>query len=717
MDIQELNRRLGLNLTEENVQQVLYHSGYPQQNALLRKRNKVYVSYGNSIILAACAIYLYQNNDFISPGELSKKLASARAYIQSKIYANLKLEDFVIKDSAEIGREHPDIVAKIVVVMYQEKGFLQVYNFLRPFFSTSTDLPTVDYKSVISHYAEAKKLSCVYKIIEESGPEHDKTFICQLTIGNKKVVGPSMKRKKDAETAAAKEFIRTYRIPNAIGSKLKNKKQIRSFRPVSISNQRKEQIINVFNLFKINKNFVKTDQMDQVLTHASYVNEHSDKRYKSNETLAVVGAFIVEMFSFEYVLNNYDIEKYELVKEKGVLIREENIGNTISDRCLVSFLRVMSGDNAKSLIRYKNDIFKSLLGVLLLNYITSNNILLFEEGKRATFERLKLVEKNKVLDYRSFLHELSQKHQLTLKYSIELYDESRSLFTSKLDVCNETGLHSISVGSGFTKKEAENKASKEVLLSLFKYVGDDKQSKEDILRHLDPETRCLMEGKGELPKIVINNKPGSLKQIPTKPVGVGLPNDLKGKTREVSFDTPRAVLYICKGTISCDNNKHIISPATGILSNLKGRAIKINVNFCSSCNMYFITYKEYKHYRDLYGALLGNFLFKNSNGRTIASSYAELAEESVLRICGYTVSQAENLKPFERRIILGNIMDRKILRKDEILGYLDFFINNSRNRSNMQLAVKKWTDDQNWVRNYNINYQRTFFIGDIKKYQ
>ena len=133
--------------------------------------------------------------------------------------------------------------------------------------------------------------------------------------------------------------------------------------------------------------------------------------------------------------------------------------------------------------------------------------------------------------------------------------------------------------------------------------------------------------------------------------------------------------------------------------------------------MYFINYSEYKHYRDLHGTLLGNFLFKNSNGRTIASSYAELAEESVLRICGYTVSQSENLKPYERRMILGNIMDRKILRKDEILGYLDFFINNSRNRSNMRVAVKKWSDDQEWVRNYNIDFQRTFFIGDIKRYQ
>ena len=211
----------------------------------------------------------------------------------------------------------------------------------------------------------------------------------------------------------------------------------------------------------------------------------------------------------------------------------------------------------------------SLLAVFFLNYITTNNSSVFKEGKRFAFERLKLVEKNKVLDYRTFLHELSQKHHLTLKYSIQLYNESQSLFISKLDVCNENGLHSISVGSGFTKKEAENKASKEMLLSLFKYVGDDEQSKEAILSHLDPETRCLMEGKSKIPKIEtsFNNEPDSKKPLVTKPVN--LTNNLNGEKREVSFDTPRAVLYICKGTIACENNNHSIISATGILNNIK----------------------------------------------------------------------------------------------------------------------------------------------------
>lgn len=714
MDINSLNCRLGLDLSEESILPILLHSSYPKQDTLLRKRNKVYESFGRSIVQVAYAIYLYQNNISITPGEISIKINSSYDLIKSKIYENYKLEDFVIKDNPEIGKVHKDIAAKLIVVIYLEKGFLQVYKFLKPFFSVVTSIKNVDYKEAVFHYVQAKKLPFEYKIIDESGPEHDKTFTCQLTIGNKRVVASNTGKKKDAEFAAARKFIKTYNIP-VLKGKAKKQTRLSISNNIKISKQRQEQILRVFNLFSINKNYVKIEQMDQVLTHASYVHDHPGQCYKSNETLAVIGAFIVEMFSYEYVLDNYDIEKSEIVKEKGVLIREENIGNTISDQCLLSFLRVMSGDNAKSIIRYKNDIFKSLLAIFLLNYVTDNNSLLFEEGKRFAFEKLKQVEKNKILDYRTFLQEIAHKHRLTLKYSALSYNDRQKLFMSKLDVCNETGVHSISVGSGFTKKEAENKASKEMLLSLFKYLGNDEYSKNAVLNHLDPETRCLMESESKLPKIEPENKFGPVMPIPSKPAA--LPNMVTEESKIVSFDTPCAVLYICKGTISCKNNNHNITPATGILNNIKGKVVKINVNYCSSCNLYFINYSEYKHYRDLYGVLLGNFLFKNSKGRTIASSYAELEEESLLRICGYTVSQSENLEPFERRLILSNIMDRKLLRKDEILRYLEFFINNSRNRANMRVAVKKWIDDQEWVRNYNIDYQRSFFIGDIKKYQ
>ena len=59
-----------------------------------------------------------------------------------------------------------------------------------------------------------------------------------------------------------------------------------------------------------------------------------------------------------------------------------------------------------------------------------------------------------------------------------------------------------------------------MLLSLFKYVGDDEQSRGAILNHLDPETRCLMGGGNrKLPKFVKprDNKIDSTDVLPNKP--------------------------------------------------------------------------------------------------------------------------------------------------------------------------------------------------------
>ena len=50
MDINSLNRRIGLNLSEESILPILLHSSYPKQDTLLRKNKKVYESFGRSIV-------------------------------------------------------------------------------------------------------------------------------------------------------------------------------------------------------------------------------------------------------------------------------------------------------------------------------------------------------------------------------------------------------------------------------------------------------------------------------------------------------------------------------------------------------------------------------------------------------------------------------------------------------------------------------------------
>lgn len=163
------------------------------------------------------------------------------------------------------------------------------------------------------------------------------------------------------------------------------------------------------------------------------------------------------------------------------------------------------------------------------------------------------------------------------------------------------------------------------------------------------------------------------------------------------------------------NVKYKIFSVTGTLASLSGNPVKLNVNYCASCKIFFIGYAEFKYYRDIYGILLGNY-FIQENFDSASGNYKNLSTESVLRLSGYTVNQRDNLSAEQRHLILSNLMDREIITKPRIMNYLQFFINVSKYRDNMRIANQKWQEDLIWVRKYNINTQRHFLINSIQKF-
>lgn len=83
--------------------------------------------------------------------------------------------------------------------------------------------------------------------------------------------------------------------------------------------------------------------------------------------------------------------------------------------------------------------------------------------------------------------------------------------------------------------------------------------------------------------------------------------------------------------------------------------------------------------------------------------YDNMASESILRICGYTVNQNDNLSESERRHILQYLMDKGIITKYRVSEYLQFFINNSQHRANVKTARGRWEADLSWVRSYQLD--------------
>ena len=186
------------------------------------------------------------------------------------------------------------------------------------------------------------------------------------------------------------------------------------------------------------------------------------------------------------------------------------------------------------------------------------------------------------------------------------------------------------------------------------------------------------------------------------------------ETLITNFATNRNTLYVCKGIIACKRKGHNFQSATGVLLNKNGGAVKININYCPQCQKCFIGYEEYTYYRNLYGILLGNI--KVTNG-AFASADMELAEESILHLCGYSVNQNVNLSAPERQNILKYLIDSKVSSKPEIINYLDYFIRRNGRRQNMEEAVCRWKEDLKWVREYQLDRQRHFELINIQNYK
>ena len=94
-------------------------------------------------------------------------------------------------------------------------------------------------------------------------------------------------------------------------------------------------------------------------------------------------------------------------------------------------------------------------------------------------------------------------------------------------------------------------------------------------------------------------------------------------------------------------------------------------------------------------------------------SYDDMASESILMGYNYSVSQANNLSTYERREILAEIVDLKILTVSRIVRFLDFLCR-SRPGEKYSLARSKWESDMKFIQNYKVNPNRFLFAEDAK---
>ena len=227
--------------------------------------------------------------------------------------------------------------------------------------------------------------------------------------------------------------------------------------------KKSNQLSSSFNLFLKNQlGIIPTDELwyKEAISHSSYKNISGEK--VDNERLEFLGDAFISMVVTDYLFNKYP-EKNEgyLTKVRSKIVSREQLnifGNAIK---LEKHLLYQKGKNTyKSLV---GNAFEALFGAILLDKGYQKAKESFEEYILTPYLDIsQLLKDNR--DHKSDLLIYFQKKKEQISFITKrIEDENGKVYFSSVIMKDNS---SIGKGNGFSKKAAEQDASKEVLNGL-----------------------------------------------------------------------------------------------------------------------------------------------------------------------------------------------------------------------------------------------------------
>ena len=208
------------------LQNALAHSSYANErwhNSL--KSNERLEFLGDSILGMVVAEYLYSNFPDRLEGDLTRMRADMVCERSLALIAErIELGQHLLLGNGEEtggGRKRDSILAdaveSIIAACFLDGGMEPARKFINTF--VLTDVPVrklrnADYKTALQELVQQKKNQVLsYALVEESGPDHDKRFVVQVSLNGAVVGSGEGRSKKKAEQDAARTAIETL-FPN-----------------------------------------------------------------------------------------------------------------------------------------------------------------------------------------------------------------------------------------------------------------------------------------------------------------------------------------------------------------------------------------------------------------------------------------------------------------------------------------------------------------------
>ena len=217
MDYSKLEKELGYTFKDKHLlQTALTHTSFAYEKGTVSNEKLEFL--GDSILEFLSSIYIYNNYPKLKEGEMTK--VRAQVVCEASLHKVAIAHNF--SDFLRLGKSErvsggkvksailADSVEAVIAAMYLDGGLEVVNNFIIKNLKEEIEFATQnvgqkDYKTVLQEILQKNgNVHIEYKIIKESGPDHDKSFVAEVLCNKKVLASGSGKSKKHAEMEAAK---------------------------------------------------------------------------------------------------------------------------------------------------------------------------------------------------------------------------------------------------------------------------------------------------------------------------------------------------------------------------------------------------------------------------------------------------------------------------------------------------------------------------------
>ncbi len=223
--IDQLQKKIDVYFKQPELLRIaLIHPSYLAEHPEEKHHNQRLEFLGDAVLGAAVAYYLYQHFPDAAEGDLTKIRAAVVCEPSlANLAQGLRLGDHLQLGRGEDlsgGRKRPSILADafeaLTAAIYLDQGWDKTCDFLWKLMKGEIEKAVQgvsrDYKTMLQELVQRNGRERVsYRLLSESGPDHDKLFISGVFLENKMMGKGSGKSKKESEQRAAQAAVEVMR--------------------------------------------------------------------------------------------------------------------------------------------------------------------------------------------------------------------------------------------------------------------------------------------------------------------------------------------------------------------------------------------------------------------------------------------------------------------------------------------------------------------------